>query len=235
MIAAVMNVANEMDIVGICLRHHIANGIDRVYIYDASTDGTRDIYTDLISEGVDLRVHDDTGQYWEQAALTNALVDMARADGAAWIVPVDADEFIYSPDGRTIAEALADCPHDVLYMQRWLHTDWDHRHIDSERLPKVLFRGIEGAHVDFGNHQCSLLGGTYGVLEMRELQFRSFEHFCTKNRRRIASLSPQSRAAGYGTHQTHLEGYSDEQMRAEWEAMMALLATFDPIPLRVPQ
>ena len=234
MIAACLNTRDEADIIGLCIRHLLANGVDRFYICDAnSIDGTRDIFTDLINEGADLRVEDDTGQYWQQDALTNGLIAKAGADGATFVLPVDADEFPYAPDGRTIAETLTDATPDKICMQRWLHNDWDFRRIDSERMPKVAFRYTDGVRVDFGNHDCNLPGGAYGVLEMRELSFRSFEHFCIKNRKRIASLSPESRSLGYGVHQTSLEGYSREQMQIEWEKMLQIPCVYDPIPLKV--
>ncbi len=231
-----MNVRDEADIISLNIRHHLDSGVDRFYISDAmSTDGTRDIFADLIRDGADLRIDDDTDTYWQQDALTNGLIAKAGADGATWIAAVDADEFIYAPDRRSIAETLSECAENKLCLQRWHHSDWDSRWIDSERLPKVVFRYAEGVRVDFGNHDCTLPGGTYGVLEMRELSFRSFEHFCIKNRKRIAALSPESRAIGYGVHQTCLEGYSLDQMQSAWNTRMATPTICDPIPLRVPR
>lgn len=236
MICGVAVSLNEADICGISLRHAFAHGIQRIYIRDAhSTDGTRDIFAEIIREGHDLVVQDDDNDYWYQEQVTTELIAQAGDEGAEWIVPLDMDEFPYPADGHeTLAETLRDCPHDKLYMSRWLHKNWDYRHVDMERMPKVVFRYQPGVTVDPGNHQCSIGGGERDFIHLRELSFRSYEHFLTKNRSRCRTLNPVAKQRGDGWHQIRLEGFSEEQMQAEWAAMQQIPSVLDPIPVRRP-
>jgi hypothetical protein len=229
MIAIVAICKDEVDIVERWLDHHFAEGVDWAYIADASTDGTREI----LEAHNRVTVLPDTDQYVQQAAWTNRLAVMAGDEGADWILPTDLDEFVYAPSGATVAEALADCPHGVLALTCWPHLDWDTRYEAPHRLPKVCYRYRPDAWVAVGNHSVTGPPGVYDVLAMRELQYRGYDHFVRKVRERSAVLSPQDRAVGVGSHCTRLDGWSDDQMRVEWESHIAAPTVYDPIPSHV--
>jgi hypothetical protein len=83
-----------------------------------------------------------------------------------------------------------------------------------------------------GNHEASVPGGSLrGVLAIREIQYRTFEHFVRKIEERTTRLDP-SLPAGEGTHVTQYYGWSKEQLVPVWEAMVGRATVLDPIPLR---
>src|SRR4051794_2278118 len=104
-------VRNAADIVRVTVLHHLVLGLDAVLVADnGSTDGTRKALARLAEERP-VTVLDRPGAY-DQIALMDELIGVARADGADWVVPFDADEFLVCPRGlRTVlagtrAEAL---------------------------------------------------------------------------------------------------------------------------------
>src|SRR5208283_728324 len=139
----------------------LSQGIDRIYVADGmSTDGTRDILTDLYAQfpGV-FTIIDDAEPHFRQAHVMNQQIAQAGADGAEWIIATDVDEFVYATNGSTVAEALTQCPHDKLYMRVWPQFDWDIRFVEPHAYPKVAFRWSPGVQVVIGNHEVSLPGG----------------------------------------------------------------------------
>lgn len=234
MIAGVTICKNEAGIVGLSLRHHFAEGVNRIYVADAhSTDGTRDIFAEIITEGHDLIVIDDDEPFVHQDTLTNSLIERAGSDGATWILPFDCDEFFYATNGDSLATVLEDCPHNVLCARSWQHKDFNIRQASPKRLPKVVFRHSPSARVSWGNHEVSIADpGVWGIVDLREIQFQSYEHFCQKVKDRNAVVSPEDRAKGYGIHHARLDGASHETMRAEWDGMWTDVVT-DPIPTQI--
>lgn len=227
MIAAVSTVRNEADIIEASVRCLLAGGVDKLLIADASTDGTTDILRRLEREtGRVTRLVDDEPvhrqPYW---------IDYLAAEaGTEWILPFDADEFWFATGGKPIAQALALGVGGKLYAQLWHHQTWELKYAAPERLPKVAYRWTEEAHIAPGNHDVSLPGGTWGLLEVRHYQFRGFEHFKRKVRERCATLDPVGRARGDGAHMTRLDGSGDEELRAAWNEMQAAEVVRDPIP-----
>ncbi len=97
-IFGLMVVRNEADILRVNLLHHFAAGIDHVLAVDnGSADGTPEVLDEFAREGR-LEWKRDAGAYL-QAALTTALAREAHGQGADWVLPIDADEFWYSPTG----------------------------------------------------------------------------------------------------------------------------------------
>jgi glycosyltransferase involved in cell wall biosynthesis len=229
-LAAVMTVLNEADIIGATLTHLYTEGVANVYIYDGmSTDGTRDVLA-----GFPCKVFDDEAPIHRQPFLTTQLAQMAYEDGADWVLPVDADEFWVAPSGRTIAEELATVPDHVVkvYVPMYQHLDYDYREPNPKPLPKVAFRAADGIWVANGNHEAATTGATtFGLLALREIQYRGFEHFVRKIEERCATLDP-SLPAGEGTHHTQYRGWTKEQLEPVWETLVGRATVLDPIPLR---
>lgn len=227
MIAAVATTYNEQDIIGESVAHLRAHGVEHIYAADASTDATRDI---LHAAGVTVVYDNDS--YHDQPKWIEVLAELARQDGAEWVIPFDADEFWYSVDGSPIPDALSALPERVTKVaaRMWAHVDRDHREPHPKPLPKVAFRAVEGVTVHPGNHGVDLAGETrWGVLDLREIQFRSFEHLCEKSRDRVERIDP-SFSHGYGAHQRAIHAMDVDAKRAEWDRIVAAASVYDPIP-----
>ena len=224
-------VRNEADIVGATLAHLYAEGVTDIYIADGmSTDGTRDVLA-----GFPCKVYDDTEKYHRQPYWSTRLAQEAFEAGADWVLCVDADEFWYAPNGATIAETLELYGVvDLLHAPMFQHLNYDMREPNPKPLPKVAFRARDGVQVANGNHAAQhphFRGAELGLLAIREIQFRGFEHFVRKIGERCATLDP-SLPAYEGTHMTQYRGWSKEQLEPEWEALVAKATVYAPIPVR---
>lgn len=232
MIAGVATCRNEADIIEASVLHMLAEGVDHLWLYDGmSTDDTRDILA-----GLPVTVLDDDVQpyFHRQPLLTTELAHLAGAAGAEWVVPWDIDEFWFSPTG-TIADTLRVLPDDVgrVAADMYQHLDFDWREPHAKPLPKMAFRYHLKANVHNGNHDVDGIPGyrANGHLQIREVQYRGFEHFCHKIADRCATLDP-SLAPTEGSHHTKYRGWTAEQLEPEWAALVARATVHDPIPTR---
>lgn len=235
MIAGVSTVRNEVDIIGDTLRHLFLEGVDRIYIADGrSDDGTRERYKAVDHEFPDrLVVFDDDKPYHYQPFWVDKLAGIAASDGAEWIVPFDADEFWYATDRRSLSEALHEVPAvSKLWVTMYQHHGWDYREILPKPLPKVAYRWEPEARISNGNHDVTVSGATLGgVLELREIQYRSFEHFCRKIIERNTTINP-TLGPDQGAHHKRLAGLPESELRSVWDAMQEVPTVYDPIPSR---
>lgn len=234
-VAGVSTTYNEADVIEACVRHHFAEGFDRLLIADASTDHTTEILHGLRNEfGKEALtiVRDDTDHHFQPRWINR----LAFAAGTEWVVPFDADEFWYSPLG-TIVEALESVPAGVskLPARMWQHTDWEHRMMHPAPHPKTAFRWMPEMRVSNGNHYVDGPGAVlWGVLDLRELHFRSCEHMVRKVLERTDRIDP-SLPVTDGAHQRERAAFlraggSPEEMWAEW---LNQATVFDPIPSAV--
>lgn len=231
MIAVVSTTYQEADIVGLWVSHLLAEGVDLILVADKlGNDGTRDILEHWRQETGQLQWFDDTEESHRQAWWTDKLAFEAHEQGADWILPADVDEFPYATNGGTVADALNGYSGNKVYMHAWPHKDINNRFVDHHRMPKVAYRWSPDAHVTMGSHDVSLPSGDYDVLDLRELKYRSFEHFCNKVADRNATLEPAARARGDGAHHLWLENKSRKELEIEWRAMIAVPTIYDPIP-----
>lgn len=234
MIAGICGVRNESCIIDTTLRHHLAEGIDKIFInVGSSDDGTAGIVESLAAETGRIIVRYDEDPIYHQAAVMNSLAATAGADGAEWIIPFDADEFVYAVNGGTVAEAITGLPFDKLYMQVWLHHDWSTRVVASKFWHKVAYRYSPNVQLTMGQHDVNIQGGGPGILAMRELQYQNFEHFVAKRDLWVSVLSEADRARGDSAHYEGLRNFTEEELRQEWEKMRAVETIADPIPSRV--
>jgi hypothetical protein len=228
-IAAVATVLNEADIVGYTIENLLAYRVDRIYIaHGPSTDGTLKI----LESFPEVVVVPDESSFHLQPEWTWQLAQQAGRDGAEWIIPFDADEFVYAtPDIRT---ALAALPVGVnkIIIQRWLHLDTNRRYVETERLPKVAWRAGHDVMLEPGNHDVHIDGGAAaGVLWMRELQFRSFAHMARKCVERVERIDPTF-ARTTGLHQRILAELDPDELAAAWAVREQTPTVQDPIPYR---
>ena len=232
-IAAIIACRNEADIIELSMRHILAEGISRVYVsVGASSDGTAGIVESLAAETGKLDVRHDPDPIFHQADVMNNLAALAGADGAEIVVPFDADEFPYALNGEPLAVALADSPHNKWYMPMYRHHDWTRREVNPKPLPKVAFRWQPGARLTMGQHEVGIDGGAHDVIALREWQYRNFENFVAKRDLWLSALSPDDEARGDVSHYQRLRNFAVEDMRREYNEILAIETIYDPIPSR---
>ena len=245
MIVGVTMVRNEAGIIETTLRHMLGEGLDQIVVGDdGSTDATREA---IWRAGDDypgqLSVFDTAtkGDYWHQPEKMNKLIARAAKEfgdlsfvDPLWIVPFDADEFIYSRDSLRprVRQVLLDAPNwaKKFAVQVWRQRSWEICERDAEQPTKVVFRWEPGAEVVMGQHAVSTSGiPVAGELGLRELKYRSYEHFREKIARDLDRLSPDLPAI-YATHVRRFAGATEADFEAAWREMMAVPTVHDPIP-----
>lgn len=165
---AVAMVCDEADIVAESVTHLFDEGVDHVLIANnGSTDGTRDILSDLARSGPVHLVDDPSVQFW-QAEKVTLLSRAATRHGAGWIVPFDADELWFALDPtQTLADALRASRTDVVTASWWQYVPLDQggptvaerfpfRLPNPDHLGKVAFRANWLARVTSGGHAVTL-------------------------------------------------------------------------------
>lgn len=236
MIAAVCACKNEADVIWANIKHLLANGVDLVRVSDGmSTDGTRDILEALRAQNPgQVEIVEDFSPIFYQFEVMNSLVENVGQRGFEWVIPFDADEFIYGVNGGSIAEALNRQHNGVrsLLVHPWLHLDWDRKVIDNPygRLPKTIFRWTPGLVLERGNHGLQgMLPGLSDVVDLREYQFRSYDHFKTKVNQWLTAMDP-TLPSYEGAHYKTLAGLSEQEMEMKWQEYQSQPTVHDPVP-----
>ena len=103
-IAALLMVRNEEHIVATCIGHLLNTvRVDRVYVTDnGSADATPDILRRIASRTDCVVIASDSGEF-RQGEIITALARRATADGFTWLLPTDADEFLWFRPGHSLA------------------------------------------------------------------------------------------------------------------------------------
>lgn len=228
---AVMNTKDDVDIIDACIRHTLAEGIERILVSDmSSSDGTRE----ALDTYPQITVYDDPSPVHHQIESMSRLAALAGTGGATWVVPVDADEFWCALTG-TITEALESLPEDVgrVYARMWQHHDFERREPDPKPQPKCAFRWAPGCSLKLGNHDVEHVPGyaAHDILEVREIQYRSLEQFAAKIRKQNATFDYRE-GPHQGTHHRKYTDWTDEQMAAEWARITSVPTVVDPIKTR---
>ena len=225
-------VKNEADIVGQTIDHLRRQGVDGVLVVDnGSTDGTRELLSDKVDREL-LFVGVDREPAYFQAAKMQYLARWATRQGADWIVPFDADEWWFGPDG-TLAETLRASPapiataiiHNVFPAPgstgSTAATDWQ-VDTDAARLEKVAYRAHRFAALHHGNHGVSRPGRVSRPLRILHVPWRTEQQFRSKIANGAAALRLTGpRAAGPGAdHWRDLDGESVDKLGLIWRDML---------------
>lgn len=161
-------VRDEADIIGLTLTHALHH-VDHVLILDnGSVDGTSEIIRSMPRT----TVIDDPEIGYYQARKMTALASMAREQGADWVMPFDADEFICAGRVGLVRHVLEGQPDeiDVVEADFYHHCAtgmdepgqdiverWVWRESES-RIPKVCCRTRLGLEIEQGNHAATYFG-----------------------------------------------------------------------------
>ena len=107
-LAAVTTVRNECDIIEAFVRHNAAF-FDRLYILDhRSTDTTPKILRELADEGLPLALsHDDEAVFYQGPKMTQLVKRTLEDRHWDFVLPLDGDEFIHSPNRAALEAALS--------------------------------------------------------------------------------------------------------------------------------
>lgn len=230
---AVTMVKDEADILGLTLAHLLAQGVDAIIVADnGSSDGTRDIIREF---GAQASVHLalDAEPAYLQSYKMSLLAEHARAAGADWIVPFDADEFWFARGGRLAdvlrrqrsakARARVHCafPASDLAPGDAGSAGW---RLDDARYPewldKMAFRSHRFASIEQGNHSVVRPGEVEPTLGVIHVPWRSFEQFRRKVRQGAAAVRASGSRLG-ADHWLELDRFDDDELRERWRMLLA--------------
>lgn len=219
-VVGVTMVRDEADIIEIVIRH-MATQVDALVVADnRSVDGTSDILHDLIPElQIPMRVIADDEVGYEQSRKMTALALFAQAQfNASWIVPFDADEIWYAPNG-SIRNHLSSQPSTVNVVAANLFDhvasgvdDLEERNpvgrINWRRnyaapLPKVAARWHPSLTIGMGNHDVSFQfpnTEARGRMAIRHFPYRSPEQIIRKIRNGAEAYAATDLPEHFGAH-----------------------------------
>jgi hypothetical protein len=218
MVTAISMVKDEADIVEDSMRR-MAGQVDHLIVADnRSSDGTREILEQLASE-LPLMVLDDHEVGYFQSEKMTGLAEIARTDGADWVVPFDCDEAWLARTSGRVADALEALPAHVLVAEADLY---DHvptaedppgspfsaiqwRRPGPGALPKVACRPMIGLTIHQGNHGASYEHNdrpltVKNVLTVRHFPYRSVAQMVTKARNGAAAYAATDLPEETGGH-----------------------------------
>lgn len=185
---------NEADVARVNVLHHLSQGVDRMLILDnGSTDGTWEILQELASQyGILCRRLEVP---FVQDELLTQLAREAVAGGAAWIVPIDADEFwcthrdrLSNVLARQAADTAALSVSVVNFVQRRDQpSPTTAALLSMVRVPRTPHGGIEG--------EAAVARGQIGFVEYRYPQ-------------KLILRAHPGIQVGWGNHATTVSGAS---------------------------
>ena len=224
----ITTVRDEADIIGACLRHQFAQGIDAIIIADnGSVDGTRRIVQELADHYPIYLVSDHLVPFYQAEKMSN-LARLARLAGADWVLPFDADEFWFA-DGESVGNYLRHA-HDFDIVVATIHdmvpNSDQEQSVDSNsafiinRQPgpfyKVAFRSHRWAFIGDGNHSVIRPGKLGTGLRLAHLPVRSLAQFTRKARQGADALIQAGGDANVGGHWLAWSALTDDELRDQW-------------------
>jgi glycosyl transferase family 2/methyltransferase family protein len=232
-IAAVCTAYHEADILPWTIKHLLAEGIDSVYIETPMDD----VDTQAVALRAGAIVIPMDEEFHDQPDSINLLAALAHQElgDDLWILPFDADEFVYSPNhSETIRETLSNLPDHINSgtIAPYQQHDWWHCE-PQPKLRKVFYRWHPDVKVTPGNHGLTGLDPDgiliHNGLFLREMQYRSFDHFCRKVEERSRTIDP-SFGDEMGWHIRQHAGKSRRELLQVWDDYTRIPTIWGPIP-----
>lgn len=121
-VAAITMIKDECDIIELFVRIN-SRSLDHIFVIDHdSKDGTQEILLRLKAQGFPLTIYKHESSDFQQAIMLTTLCrQVAATNEYDYIVPLDADEFIYTPGGISFAQALDEqVPKDGCGLMAWI-------------------------------------------------------------------------------------------------------------------
>ncbi|MCA0337814.1 MAG: glycosyltransferase family 2 protein [Actinobacteria bacterium] len=227
-------VRDEKDVLEAAVKHLFDQGIAHVLIADnRSTDGTREHLLEWAA--ADARVHvalDEEPAHIQSQKMT-WLAHCAWRAGADWIVPFDADEFWFAPEG-SVAERLrlersagvvhASFHHMVPVVAAPADLSVADFMLDcTSSFPgKVALRSHPLAWVGPGNHAAARVGGESVGLAIAHAQYRSPAQVARKVRQGTAAARLTGKDLDwFSPHWAAASGLSDAEIQDVWDRISA--------------
>ncbi|HED38180.1 MAG TPA: glycosyltransferase family 2 protein, partial [Ignavibacteria bacterium] len=106
-IFSITMIKNEVDIIETFVRYHLSFLDSMVILDNGSTDGTIEILLKLIDEGLPIHLTFNDNPAYNQSELTTKLFyKTLKKFNPAYIIPLDADEFITTNSNKSIREII---------------------------------------------------------------------------------------------------------------------------------
>jgi hypothetical protein len=224
-------VRDEVDVVGLTVRHLLDQGVSRILVADnCSVDGTRELLRSLARTTRRVAVVTDHEPAYYQSEKMTWLAHQAWRGGADWIVPFDADEFWFA-EGMSIAEYLgtldagtgivhaefchmvptAPAPDDLAAAEFIMDT--------HPAFPgKVAVRAHPLLEIITGNHGASRVGANAKGLHIAHAQYRSPVQIARKVRQGNAAASRTGEdLSWFSPHWASGSRLGDEEIQEVWE------------------
>jgi glycosyltransferase involved in cell wall biosynthesis len=136
-LVAIARVRNEIDIIEAFVRHHAHHFNKLIVLDDGSSDGTLQLLEKLKEIFPSLVVlRRPTIGYLQQQQMSLLLKMAVDRFGADWVAPLDADEFIETEAGTTLAHVLAS-RRPALFGMQWSNFVWKPEQERSDELNPV--------------------------------------------------------------------------------------------------
>jgi hypothetical protein len=233
-------VGNEADIVEAFVRHTLRFVDELVVVVHRPVDGTEEILRRLRSEGLPLALRSADHEGFRQAGETEPVARQLLASGAAaYVVLLDADEFLKAPDAGYLRRALPAIPAGKVGAWRWqgyvpLPED------DSAELNPIrrirhrrAEEGIDCFKVvltpEFAREEFFLLEGHHCVMQrnggvptpapMVELKAVRLAHFPVRSREQLAAKVSLGEAA------KRAAGMDDAALGSHWRSLAAAFSS----------
>lgn len=119
-VAAISMVKNECDIIELFIKIN-ARVFDHIFVVDhRSSDGTQEILKTLKRDGYPLTIgRFEKLDYEQTAVMTGMARDLAAGNDFDYIIPLDADEFVYCPQGPLAETLRAEMPPSGCGQMAW--------------------------------------------------------------------------------------------------------------------